>query len=329
MISAYSRAALVVVCVLVLVGIMTAGRWLPPAATDAPPVQAETQKVAQSTAIKNCQTCHAEVWQEWESSFHAESFRHTDVQAAFRHFGHDRQCESCHAPEPILHDLASPVVLRATNRETGVDCLVCHALPDGRIAARNTVDNAPCRPVATPALTTSQHCGKCHTAILTDWDESSFHGTEKNCQFCHMPAVASRPGGRSHLCLGGHDEATLRRGAKFTARVEGQNVVVEVVNDATGHNYPGERHNRVLLVQIIERDAGGEITLARQEIIKAMTPFRGESSAERIKAGETFQATFPIVPPATKADVQLLYKLFPYLADREALVVDQAELELP
>lgn len=321
--ASYWRAALVLLGLLGVGALLTYARWTPREEG------AELPTTAVAATSASCRQCHAAVWQEWETSLHSQAFSHPNVQAAFRHFGHDRQCESCHAAEPILRDLAAPVVLRSRDRDMGVDCLTCHALPDGSMAARRTIANAPCRPIATPALTASLHCGRCHTAIHKDWEASSFRDSGKNCQSCHMPEVQTRPGGRSHLCLGGHDDALVRSGATLNCRIDGDEVVVTVANHATGHNYPGERHNRVLLVQMIERTSDGEITLAEQRTIKDMTPFRGESSAEKIRAGEEFTARFPIVAPAAKAEIQLLYKLFPFYADRDALVVHSAELALP
>ncbi len=280
-------------------------------------------------AHRDCRECHVEVWAQWEASSHARSWKDPQVQAAFQHFGFDRKCESCHAPEPVL--TAGPddaVALRAEGRESGVNCMSCHQTADGRVAARRTVADAPCRPVAEPALGASRTCGKCHEAIYDDWKASRYRVAEQGCRECHMPAEQGRPGGVRHLCLGGHDEATVRSGTTMACRREGDELVVAVENHATGHNFPGERHNRVLLLQVIERDPAGRITLSQQQLIKGITPFRGESSAEKIRAGETFTARFPVVEPPVEADVRLLYKSFPWLADRDALVVHRAGVPL-
>jgi hypothetical protein len=221
-----------------------------------------------------------------------------------------------------------PVPLRTVELESGVNCMSCHQTADGQVAARRTIADAPCRPVAEPALGSSRTCGKCHEAIYDDWKESRYRVAEQGCRECHMPAEEDREGGCSHLCLGGHDEATVRSGATMACRREGDELIVAIENHATGHNFPGERHNRILLVQVIERDSEGKITLSQQEMIKAITPFRGESSAEKIRAGETFEARFPVVDPPVEAEVRLLYKTFPWLADRDALVVHQANVSL-
>lgn len=318
--SSQFRAISIFVCLALVAGLIGIGRMQSPG----------VDQDASAAAPLDCRRCHEAVRREWENSAHARSWTNPQVQGAFQHFGHDRNCESCHAPQPLFTMPAqSPVLLRAEHRETGVDCLTCHLLPDNRgVAARRTLgeSQAPCRPQATPSLTDSSACAACHVAIYKDWTESRYAGEKKTCQVCHM---RSEPGsGVSHICLGGHDDATVRSGAKLACRQEGAELVVAVTNHATGHNFPGERHNRILLVQVIERLPSGEIALARQQLIKGITPFRGESSAEQIRAGDTFEARFPVVDPPVAAEVRLLYKRFPWHPDREALVVHETSLDL-
>ena len=317
-----ARLALAVVASLLLIGLVALG-WLDRGASS-------PSALATEIARLDCRSCHAEVAQEWDRSRHAQSWTGLEVQAAFKHFGNDRKCHTCHAPEPVFAvGLERPVELRATGLDSGVDCMSCHLLPGGQgVAAARTISSAPCRPIATAALSTSQACAGCHTASHRDWSESRYAAEGKTCQSCHMPPSESRPGGKSHLCLGGHDDALVRSGVSLTSRQDGGELLVEVTNHRTGHNFPGERHNRLLILQVIERKADGATTLARRELIKGITPFRGETSAEKIRAGETFAARFPIVEPPVTAEVQLLYKRYPYHADRQALVVHEARVEL-
>lgn len=278
---------------------------------------------------QDCRGCHAAVFAEWEESYHSRAFTDSNVQAAFQHFGYDRQCQTCHAPEHrLILDPLETVSLRADERETGVDCLSCHGQRQEGVAATRSIPNAPCRPTLEPMLSNSQACAACHVTIHKDWLASSYAAEGKTCQTCHMPKVDGRSGGRSHVCLGGHDDALVRSGVRMTSRQEGKEMLVEVTNHATGHNFPGERHNRTLLVQVIQRTAEGEITLAQQTLIKGITPFRGETSKEQIVAGKSFVARFPVVAPATTAQTRLLYKSFPWHSDREALIVHEVDLDL-
>lgn len=316
------RIIVALICVAGLVSLAAARWWV----TDSEPLPSPRQEAA-GTAIADCQRCHQAVWDEWRASMHAVAWTSPSVQAAFQHFGHDRKCESCHAPIPVFETgLENPVKFRKQDHERGVDCVSCHLTADGRVAARHTNDDAPCRPIATAELQSSLQCAGCHVAIYDDWKESSFAVAGKTCQSCHMPAVADRTNGTSHLTLGGHDDQTVRMAARLTCEVEGDELVVTVENHGAGHNFPGERHNRVLLVQVFEYSSEREIVLGRQRVIKDITPFRGESSTEEIRAGSSAVIRFPVVAGAEVGDVRLLYKRFPWIADREALVVHRQEV---
>jgi nitrate/TMAO reductase-like tetraheme cytochrome c subunit len=318
------RLVLAALCVAGLVGLLTVGR-MPPEHRSS-----DVQRTAaQDWDNTGCRDCHLQVWEEWQQSYHSKSWTSPDVQAAFQHFGYDRKCESCHAPESVFQTgLSDEIRVRSQHRESGVDCLSCHALEGARVAARRTLLDAPCRPTAMPELTKGAFCGSCHRTIYGDWLQSPQRAAGKTCQTCHLPEVAQRPGGASHLCLGGHDDALVRSGVEMHCRQEGARLLVDVHNHATGHNYPGERHNRELLLQVLQRKPGGEITLAQHVTIKQITPFSGESSAEQIRAGETFQAVFPVVDPPVAAEVTLLYKRFPWHRDDDALMVHQQIVEL-
>lgn len=279
---------------------------------------------------QSCRECHADVWREWESSFHARAWSDANVQAAFRHFGFDRKCQSCHAPEPVyVTGLTATVALRASDPESGVNCLSCHALEGGsRVAAANTNHDAACRPVKTASLTSGEMCGVCHDAIFDDWNASRYRDEGKTCQSCHMQKSATRTGGVDHLCPGGHNDDLVKSGVRMTCERRDDELLISVTNHATGHNFPGERHNRILLLEMIQTSADGAVELAQQAEIKGITPFRGESSAEQIRVDQSFQRRFPVVETAATARVRLLYKRFPWHSDREALVVHEIQYSL-
>lgn len=308
------RVFLALAAVTALVGLLLAGR-----AGRAP-------RSATSTRLTNqdCRRCHLQAWNEWSHSRHAQAWTSDFVQASFRHFGFDRKCESCHAPEPVLARgvLVDPV-LRPADRESGVDCISCHALADGRVAAARDLPQAPCRPRREPLLAESQTCGICHVAIFQDWQNTRYPALGNSCQSCHMRTDSGKI---THACTGSRDAALLRSGAKLHALLEGSQIKVAVTNHGTGHNYPGERHHRLLELEVMQYDASGALVAGQQVQIKGITPFRGESSAERIRSGQTCRYQFKLEPDATLARVRLLYKLFPWLPDRQALIVHQRVL---
>ena len=316
------RAVLAVLVLLVLGGLIGVASWQARRPDDS------AAAIAWDSP-EDCRPCHAEAYGEWEASRHRRAWSDPNVQASFQQFGFDRKCESCHAPQPVLvTGLDAPAELRDGDRDGGVTCLSCHLLPDGRgVAASRTVADAPCRPIQTPELGQGGLCGVCHTAIYQDWQERPAGPESRSCRDCHMPAVSTRLGGYSHLCLGGHHAETVLSAAQVRCRREGGELVVSVANRAAGHNFPGERHHRLLILEVLQRSAAGEITLVRQETIKGITPFRGESSAEKIRAGQSIELRFPVLQAGT-ARVRLLYKLFPWHSDNEALVVHEEEVKL-
>jgi len=325
---AKTRIACGVICCLALALLIALGRTSPPGGPGAQARQEASTGEGARPSISDCRKCHADVWQEWNDSYHAKAFSDDQVQAAFEHFGFDRKCQSCHAPQGGLSTPGMVLEVRQTDQASGVTCLNCHGLPDGSIAGRRTIAEAPCRPQQSALLLSSEACGACHEAIYKDWHASRYRTEGKSCQSCHMPALANRAGGRSHLCTGSHDEALVRSGVTLECRQEGDELIVSATNHATGHNFPGERHNRVLYLQVLERAPDGQITLARQALIKGITPFRGESSREQIRVDQTFEARFPVVDPPVRAEVRLLYKPFPWYSDDEALTVHRKEVEL-
>jgi len=319
------RIFLAVVLLLLMVGLVALGRLAPRHRTD--PV-AEAASNA-PLGHEDCRQCHQDVWREWTESFHSRAWADASVQAAFRHFGFDRKCQTCHAPLPVLlTGMDAEVRLRDEDPKSGVNCLSCHGLPSGEgVAAGRAVPEAPCRPVRRPEIASGSLCGKCHESIHDDWKQSRYARNGQTCQSCHMPQSEDRQG-HSHLCLGGHDPKTVRAGATMSCRQEADELIVTVTNHATGHNFPGERHHRVVFLVVTERKSTGVVTLVRKEIIKETTPFRGETSAEMIRAGQTFEARFPADDPPVVAEVELLYKHFPWVPDRQALVVRETQIEL-
>jgi hypothetical protein len=174
--------------------------------------------------------------------------------------------------------------------------------------------------VATPELAGSL-CGACHTAIAGDWlawQEQS-DGRSNSCIDCHGRGA----GHSSHGFPGAHREAMIRSAARVECREDQNDLVVTVHNQGAGHNFPGERHNRMLLLEVIQRSAEGKICSARQHLIKGITPFRGETTADQIRAGESVVCRFPLLGAPATAEVKLLYKSFPWVSDLDALVVHQ------
>jgi len=223
-----------------------------------------------------CRDCHADVFAEWETSFHAQAFTDPLVLASNQSDNFRREeCIPCHAPAPVFeHGIGKleRVVERVTAREEGVDCLACHRAGDrvvgpARLAASSA--DAPCRPIGRTELASPALCAPCHNQHNTvdEWEASSFGAAGITCLDCHMQPVSrtSRDGttrtGRSHRFPGGHDAEMLAR--SFTLRTEtrdagdgGRVLVVSVTNSGAGHNFPADARHRALdlVVTLLQPD---------------------------------------------------------------------------
>jgi nitrate/TMAO reductase-like tetraheme cytochrome c subunit len=224
----------------------------------------------------SCRPCHQEVWDEWSTSWHAQSFTDPLVLAKeqsnnFR----NEQCLPCHAPSPIFETGLGKerAIERVSLRELGVDCLACHRSHDrvvGPSGASAGAATAACAPAPTEALASPALCAPCHNQHNTvdEWEASSYAKAGVTCLDCHMqPVTRLRPDGttkhgRSHRFPGGHDLATLQRAGMVEHSIEtaedgGRQLKVKVTNSGAGHNYPADARHRALdlVVTLLQRDS--------------------------------------------------------------------------
>jgi len=276
----------------------------------------------------NCKSCHLDQWNEWYESPHATSWTSDAIQAAFHNFGFSRKCQSCHAPEPVLvTGLENPPVLREAALVSGVNCRSCHGLRGGvGVAAIGGNPNAACQPVRLSAISSSQLCGVCHVPIFDDWSKSRYALEGRTCADCHMRNGTD--GKVSHRCTNLLTSANYQNSIEMKCFQESGEIIAEVTNHGVGHNFPGERHNRTLSINVIQRDNNGEVQSAQKNLIKGITPFRGESTQDKIKIDETIRCHFPIIISKGTIEVSLLLKRFPWLSDDEAIVVTNTEIDL-
>ena len=185
---------------------------------------------------ESCRGCHADVWAEWESSWHAQSF--TDALVVSKEQSNNfrkEECIPCHAPAPVFeHGIGKleRVVERVTTREYGVDCLSCHRAEDhviGPAMLAATSADAACRPLGRADLASPALCAPCHNQHNTvdQWEASSFATAGVTCLDCHMQPIERRNSdgtartGRSHKFPGAHDEHA-RQGVHAAPRDEGR-----------------------------------------------------------------------------------------------------------
>lgn len=217
--------------------------------SDREPVAATN--VSHSTS-QNCASCHAQEFDEWKSGPHSNSWTGASVRKLSEEFK-NQDCIDCHAPQPVfVTGIGNRVLPRTARRPEGVDCIACHALPDGRVAGSFTSDSAPCLPTETVDLARPEFCAGCHDQHQTvqQWKASKWAADGVDCIDCHMPWRDGTPGsGRSHAMHGGTDLAMLKRavelrGARGTHTGGGEGWVVEVENVGAGHSFPTDERSR-------------------------------------------------------------------------------------
>lgn len=356
-----ARAALVV-------GVLAVGAFLawaslgggegtaaPPAATAPPAVVAAAAPgpAGDAQAFSHpdqCRACHPEAFEEWSVSMHARAVSDPEVRALSADF-RSVECMSCHMPQPIHSAPVGGRVFERSGRfETAIDCLSCHLLPDGGVAATRDVPGAPCRPTKVSTLRDALTCKGCHNQHgLVDEMETLFRdpdpargallarGRPETCVDCHMPPVARQPGpdgaqrlGANHVFPGGHYEEVLRRGATLEARIEDGAVVAEVANSGTGHRIPSDSRHRSLNVWVTVTTEAGVKVQDRTEIWEGRMYYRSPPRENtNLRPGETATARLALPRGLRgKVLVELVYAMNLIKKERrEAKMVHAVELD--
>ena len=322
------------------------------------PAPTATAPAAQAATIPlggpaTCLPCHAEVVDEWRASMHAVAFTDPQVRAPDQSDNFAKQeCLPCHAPAPLFEqgiEDQTRVLARVERRADGVDCLGCHAYAGGVAASRAGL-SAACAPILRTELATPQMCQSCHNQHNThdEWKVSPAAAAGKDCLTCHMPR-AERTGsevgaprtGASHRFLGGRDKEFALAGLSVTHDVQDGALVVALHNDFAGHNLPADSRNRALDLSVTVydqrgiavppaagevRDPGCELGTAR---MRFRNPYRASGNPNtQIVAGQSAELRVPLPAGATRATIELIYKLQPWIPDREAHWTQTLEVPL-
>jgi predicted CXXCH cytochrome family protein len=289
-----------------------------------------------------CRDCHAEVYAEWEQSYHAMAWTDPMVQDLTNGF-RMTECIDCHAPQPIhMTGVTARVAPRQHAREDGVDCLSCHLLDDGvGVAASRTVDTSAvpgaCRPLERPVMAGNEVCAGCHNQHESV-DELLESGVPETCQDCHMePAQrTSRDGtpraGLSHVFPGGHWPEMHRRAVRLDVRVADGHVVATVTNVGGGHHVPTDSRHRSYNVRLTARDGRGNPLVTDHELAEYRLYYRDQfRPTTQIPHGESRESRWPVPRGVSgRALVRLTYALNPdELAAGKFMEVAEQEVSFP
>jgi len=291
------------------------------------PDRREVAAAVAHTTSRNCAECHPGVYAEWESGPHADAWTGAAVRKLSGDFS-NQDCIDCHAPQPVfVTGIGNRVLPRVERRVEGVDCIACHALPGGGVAASFTDDSIACRPVETVDITRPDFCAGCHDQHQTvqQWKSSRWAEEGIACIDCHMPWRDGTPGsGRDHSMHGGTSLAFLRRAVELR-EAEDSNAndgwAVELENVGAGHSFPTDERSRAAdlfwrpLADDRADDAGGWTHLHRFR-----SPYRFETDVPDtllpVHATQRFELTDADGAPVTApVEVVLLYKRSPHYRD--------------
>lgn len=305
---------------------------------------------------RTCLPCHAAVVAEWEQSMHAASFTDPQVRAPDQSDNFQKQeCLPCHASAPIFEhgiETNSRALARLERRSDGIDCMSCHALPGGGVAASRGGLSGPCNPIFRPELAQQTLCYPCHNQHNThdEWLVSPAASQGKDCALCHMPRVTREPGeagapraGFSHRFLGGRDRDYALSGLSLTPLFDPatRRVTVTLTNTFAGHNLPTDTRNRALDLVVTLYDARGQALPppageTREAGLEAGTarmrfrnPYRSSGDPNTcLPAGQSATVELVAPPEAKRATATLLYKLTPFTPDDQAHWNQRLDFEL-
>jgi hypothetical protein len=298
---------------------------------------ARAEPVRQFTSSEQCKQCHAQAYEEWSTSWHAQAWSDPEPRALSNDFA-NTDCIDCHAPRPVFETgIGERVLPRSSRRGEGVDCIACHMLPEshasgGLVAGTRDDPQAACRPAAVRDLGSSAYCAVCHDQHDTtkQWKATDYATRGIGCIECHMKPRAGG-NGYEHVMVGGHDIELVKSAVAMRAKRDGDHWVVEVENVGAGHHFPTEERSRAGDVFWRPLDAGAQTW---RHAYRFRSPYHSEDLPDTLLPAHATKA-IPIegADSSGPIEVALFYTMRPYWADpahpdpdHEARLVHRLEL---
>ncbi|MCE9499325.1 MAG: cytochrome c family protein [Leptospira sp.] len=223
---------------------------------------------------KECQSCHKEIFKEWEGSRHKVAFANDLYRES-----HSREpltwCVNCHAP--VMRAGGSPEnISDRMFRDEGISCIVCHQRGDLILTSRIPKNPKTHIYKEVPEMKSGEFCGHCHQFnfpkgtgnvphdkfqysaqamqnTLEEWKKSFFYGKE-NCQDCHMEPAGSGREYRTHNFPGGHDKNFLKKSFQVSGKMINRNSLeIRIIGKNIGHAFPTGDLFRTLIVRLLDK----------------------------------------------------------------------------
>ncbi|HHZ93425.1 TPA: hypothetical protein EYN98_05960 [Candidatus Poribacteria bacterium] len=278
-----------------------------------------------------CRSCHPAIWREWERSMHAKSWTDPVYQeAASAVTDRQKNCDPCHAPEPVLiTDIGKMPKLRTDDQQSGVSCLTCHVDVNGGMHGPSmNIDAMFHANVAGEVHTkATELCATCHGQPkvpehnqIISFKKSQASEEGKNCATCHMPQVKrmqstlsyERISGRRHTWIGSRSGQMLEKAAELMIEKRGGKAIIGVKNKS-GHMLPGDGL-RTIILDVKISNPSGEIEYHQQ--IEHSMMLDSDQMDNRFQPDELRQFTFDLKPNYS-IQAKLLYCLLPTIPENE------------
>ena len=295
--------------------------WRLPLAEQGPAPQNWSES-ERSLAPEVCGTCHADRYEEWRTSLHAQAFSPGLVgQLLTFDAAQAAGCMECHAP--LAEQRLAFEAARARNEAhspagqglaaAGNGCAGCHLRghrrfgpPDRETGATGPggVDAPHGGVFRTADFEASEFCGTCHqfpqaAAVngkplqntYAEWRTSPASARGITCQGCHMPD-------RRHLWRGIHDPAMVISGLTADFGTDAQKARFTLTNSGVGHAFPTYITPSVAM-RAVALDAAGRPRpdTAVSRIIRRVVAFAAgrwvERSDTRLMPGESVALDLP------------------------------------
>lgn len=280
---------------------------------------------------KSCKGCHADIYNEWETTRHSMSWTSDDYKKQTKDYS-KQECLNCHAPQPFFEaGIGKEPVLRANDRPSGINCLTCHRKNNAVMAVYKD-SKGDCNPVFTEDLNGNKICSNCHLNTSAEWQTSSYSKPGKNfssCVDCHMKSV-KRPAAKGgpvrdvhqHITYGGHDKKALEFSTlHLDAKVEGGKVRVTLKNDNVGHNLPSGTLGRTLVLITALKNLDDETVWLKKEYFTKYD--NKEKKDGSIPPDRTAGFAYDAKEESGEVVVRVLYKKNPDIEDNKALMVTE------
>jgi hypothetical protein len=295
--------------------------WHAPLASQGKPPM-DWSVLEQSLAPEDCGQCHADQFQQWRTSRHAQAFSPGLVGQLLTFDAADTaECMRCHAPlaeQRAAFEAARAVGVAHVPEKQGLaaagnSCSGCHLRHYRRLGPpqRGTGVTGQSK-LATPHggvlrtafFESSEFCSGCHQFppelavngkplenTYAEWKASPQAGQGSTCQTCHMP-------NRQHLWRGIHDPAMVAAG--LTPRITNNEVGVrfEIANTGVGHAFPTYVTPRIVMHAVaLNADGRPQPDTLLSHVIARRVSYDGdrwtEASDTRLLPGQTASIEIP------------------------------------